>query len=45
MNLQHERITMLCQQLRLSTTAEAYVSLADHASRKKLSLADFLERS
>ncbi len=44
MNLQHERIGMLCQQLRLSTTAEAYVNLADHAARKKLSLADFLEQ-
>jgi DNA replication protein DnaC len=43
MNLQHERIATLCQQLRLSTTAEAYVSLADHAARKKLTLPDFLE--
>ncbi len=43
MNLQHERIEALCRQLRLSTTAQAYVSLAEHAARKKLSLADFLE--
>jgi DNA replication protein DnaC len=43
MNLQHERIGTLCEQLRLSTTAQGYVSLADHAARKKHSLADFLE--
>jgi DNA replication protein DnaC len=42
-NIQHERIDALCQQLRLATLGQSYVSLADTAARKKLSLTDFLE--
>ncbi len=44
MNLQHERIASLCQQLKLERSAAEYSAVADRAARAELSFADFLEQ-
>lgn len=43
MNIQQERMTNLCEQLNLMTTAQQYDILAQAAVEKKLNYADFLE--
>jgi DNA replication protein DnaC len=43
MNLQHERIAALCEELRLSAVAEHYPPLAQSAVDEQKSFADFLE--
>lgn len=43
MNLQHERITALCEQLGLSSVATQYPSLVQHAATQDDSFTDFLE--
>lgn len=43
MNLQHERITALCAELRLSAVAENYPPIAQNAVEQAHSFADFLE--
>ena len=43
MNLQHERIVALCEELRLSAVAEHYPPLAQTAVDEQKSFADFLE--
>lgn len=43
MNLAHERITELCEQLKLTTIPEAFSHLAQKAIAEELNLADFLE--
>lgn len=44
MNVQSERLTSLCQELKLHTIAEQYGPIAQEAARKELSFADYLER-
>jgi DNA replication protein DnaC len=44
MNLQHERIAALCQQLKLEHLAGEYGPIAQQAARDEASFADFLER-
>jgi DNA replication protein DnaC len=44
MNLQHERIAALCQQLKLEHLAAEYGPIAQEAARDEASFADFLER-
>ena len=44
MNLQHERIAALCQQLKLEHLAGEYGPIAQEAARDEASFADFLER-
>lgn len=44
MNVQSERLTSLCQELKLHTIAEQYAPIAQEAARKELSFADYLER-
>ena len=44
MNLQHERITHLCAELRLERIAVDYPALAQKAVQDEASLAEFLER-
>jgi DNA replication protein DnaC len=44
MNLQHERIATLCDELRLAAVADRYPELASHAVENDQSYADFLER-
>jgi len=43
MNIQHERITNLCEQLNISSMAEYYAIHAQEAAEKKLSYTDFFE--
>src|SRR5262245_2625359 len=43
MNLQHERISALCEELRLSSIAQVYPELAQNAVSEEKSYADFLE--
>lgn len=43
MNLQHERISALCDELRLSAVADQYPPLAQMAADEEKSFADFLE--
>lgn len=43
MNLQHERITVLCEQLSLASVPVHYPSLAQQAATRDDSLTDFLE--
>jgi DNA replication protein DnaC len=43
MNLQHERIAALCEELRLSAVAEHYAPLAQASVEEQKSFADFLE--
>lgn len=43
MNLQHERIDALCQQLKLERVATHYPVLAQQAVREDFSFTDFLE--
>ena len=43
-NLQHERISVLAQDLRLTALPDLYGGIAQHAANKKdVSYADFLE--
>jgi DNA replication protein DnaC len=43
-NLQHDRITELCRELRLGAMADLYGPIAQHAAKKKdASYSDFLE--
>jgi hypothetical protein len=42
-DLQHQRITELCQELRLSTIPDLYSGIAQSAAAKQDSFADFLE--
>jgi DNA replication protein DnaC len=44
MNVQSERLASLCQELKLYTIAEQYAPIAQEATRKELSFADYLER-
>ncbi|QHG86508.1 IS21-like element ISXci1 family helper ATPase IstB [Xanthomonas sp. NCPPB 1638] len=44
MGLQHERITELCEQLKLARVGSDWPALAQDAARDDASLADFLER-
>lgn len=44
MNLQHERIAGLCQQLKLDRIASEWGACAQHAASANASLADFLEQ-
>ena len=44
MNLQHERITHLCADLRLERIATEYPALAQKAAEEEASFAEFLER-
>jgi DNA replication protein DnaC len=43
MNLQHERISALCEELRLCAVADGYPELAQIAAKEERSLSDFLE--
>ena len=43
MNLQHERIAALCNELRLAAVADRYPELATRAVENEQSYADFLE--
>lgn len=43
MNLQHERVIGLCQQLNLISLPDTYSVQAQEAATKKLSYTDFLE--
>lgn len=43
MNLQHERISALCEELRLCAVADGYPELAQIAVKEEHSLSDFLE--
>ena len=43
MELQHQRIQALCDQLKLEALAEVYPQLASKAVSNQLSFADFLE--
>ena len=43
MNLQHERIAALCEQLSLSSVATHYPALAQQAATQDNSFTDFLE--
>ena len=44
MNLQHERITALCAQLKFARVHADWPALAQQAAREQMSFADFLER-
>lgn len=44
MNLQHERIGALCEQLKFARLQAEWSGLAQEAAREQLSFADFLER-
>ena len=44
MNLQHERIGALCEQLKFARVQVEWPGLAQQAAREQLSFADFLER-
>lgn len=44
MNVQSERLTSLCQELKLPAIAEQHAAIAQEAARKELSFADYLER-
>ena len=43
MNLQHERITLLCEALSLPCVAQGYGAAAQHAAKTELGYSDFLE--
>ena len=43
--MQSERLTSLCDELKLPRVAEQYGPIAQEAARKELSFADFLERA
>jgi DNA replication protein DnaC len=43
MNLQHERIATLCEELRLQAVADRYPELASRAAESEQSFSDFLE--
>lgn len=43
MNLQPERIAVLCEQLKMACMAAEWPALAQHAARDESSFADFLE--
>ena len=45
MNLQHERIRQLCEQLRFVSLADHYSAIAQDASTKEVSYTDFLEQA
>jgi len=45
MNLQHDRIVHLCEQLRFVTLADQYSALAQTAASKETSYPDFLEQA
>ena len=44
MNLQHERIAILCQALKLDRVPDHYSTLAQQAVKDDLSFSDFLEQ-
>ena len=44
MNLQHERIAMMCERLRLGSMAREWPALAQQAAGSEASYADFLEQ-
>lgn len=44
MTIQHERITTLCEQLRLHAIADYYPTLSQESARQEQSYADFLEQ-
>jgi len=44
MNLQHERIRVLCEELRLAAVVERYPEVAQSAADEQKSFADFLEQ-
>lgn len=44
MNLQHQRITELCEQLKLASLGVQWPALAQDAAREEASFADFLEK-
>jgi len=44
MNLQHDRIAALCEQLKFARLQTEWPAVAQDAARKQLSFADFLER-
>ena len=44
MNLQHERIRGLCEELRLAAVVERYPELAQSAADEQKSFAEFLEQ-
>ena len=43
MNLQHERITLLCEALSLLCVAQVYGAAAQHAAKTELGYSDFLK--
>ena len=43
-DLQHQRLTDLCRELRLSAVADLYPAVAQDVAAKEVSLADFLEQ-
>jgi len=43
MNLQHERVTQLCAELRLGTVAADFAAAAQRAAQSEASYTDFLE--
>lgn len=45
MNLQHQRIVHLCEQLRFVSLADQYSALAQTASSQESSYPDFLEQA
>jgi len=45
MNIQHERIRQLCEQLRFVSLADHYSAIAQDASAKEVSYTDFLEQA
>lgn len=44
MNLQHERIAQLCEQLEFARLGSEWPALAQDAARNGVSFADFLEK-
>jgi DNA replication protein DnaC len=43
MNLQHERICLMCETLKLSFVAQGYFAAAQQAAREEMAYGDFLE--
>src|SRR5450830_1386884 len=43
MNLQHERITELCEELKLSFVGQSYGAAAQQAAKDEMAYSDFLE--
>ena len=44
MNLQHQRIAALCEQLKMASLAAEWPALAQQAARDEASFADFVEK-